>query len=354
MLLGIVLHVAGNYNTMPAGYIWPFKDTEVHGFFSGAVVFIHCFRMQVFFFVAGFFMLLLMEKRGTHAFIKNRTQRILIPFITLSPLIGYTCYVLFLKAAGIMAERGVTITFPDSLPLYHLWFLYYLILYYVVTLAVLRILQRLPARYIMPLLLLALGSIPLLQESYLMDTAYGFDIAWGTFFHYGIFFITGALAYREKDRFYAAVSRFRKPLAGLTIAIAGLVASLIFAARSGEDPEAVTWYGSLWLGISYFCLCWLIIGIYRKWMDKPSAASRYLADASYWMYLVHLPLAIAIPMALEPLPVNVFGKFSLSFFLILSLCLISYHFLVRPTWLGQLLNGRKTSLRRTAPELNNA
>lgn len=80
MLLGVMLHVAGNYNTMPASELWPYKDSDTHGIFSALVVLIHSFRMQIFFLVAGFFAAMLISKNGNLAFLRHRSQRVLLPF----------------------------------------------------------------------------------------------------------------------------------------------------------------------------------------------------------------------------------------------------------------------------------
>ena len=66
-----------------------------------------------------------------------------------------------------------------------------------------------------------------------------------------------------------------------------------------------------------------------------------MADASYWVYLLHLPLVFFLQVAVQDVP----WHWSLKFPLILSLTLVplfvSYHFLVRPTVIGGWLNGRR-------------
>ncbi|MBP1650970.1 MAG: conserved rane protein of unknown function, partial [Bacteroidetes bacterium] len=98
MFLGVVLHAVMAYT------ITPFENFyhDPH-YSSGAydVIFfvIHTFRMQLFYLIAGFFFRLLYFRIGEAAFIKHRTQRILIPFVvglflilpfTNLPLTAYT------------------------------------------------------------------------------------------------------------------------------------------------------------------------------------------------------------------------------------------------------------------------
>ena len=68
---------------------------------------------------------------------------------------------------------------------------------------------------------------------------------------------------------------------------------------------------------------------------------RYVSDASYWMYLVHLPFAIGIPGVLAPAPLPAIVKFAITVAITTAATLVSYHYLVRATAIGALLNGRR-------------
>jgi peptidoglycan/LPS O-acetylase OafA/YrhL len=54
MLLGIVFHAALPYTTLPR---WPFKDSSTHPVFDVLTVFLHIFRVPIFFAMAGFSLL---------------------------------------------------------------------------------------------------------------------------------------------------------------------------------------------------------------------------------------------------------------------------------------------------------
>jgi hypothetical protein len=66
-----------------------------------------------------------------------------------------------------------------------------------------------------------------------------------------------------------------------------------------------------------------------------------MADASYWMYLVHLPCTIVLPAFLSTLPVPTFVKFSVVLGATTFLTVVTYHYWVRATVIGQVLNGRR-------------
>jgi hypothetical protein len=68
---------------------------------------------------------------------------------------------------------------------------------------------------------------------------------------------------------------------------------------------------------------------------------RYLADASYWIYLVHLPIVMALQVLVFHAPLPALAKFALVLAVGFPLMPLSYHLLVRYTWVGAILSGRR-------------
>ena len=79
VLLGLVLHVA--WLMMPYTLNTPIVDVDGGPAGSWAFVFIHLFRMQAFFLVAGFFGNLVYQRRGLWGFTKHRLLRIGVPLV---------------------------------------------------------------------------------------------------------------------------------------------------------------------------------------------------------------------------------------------------------------------------------
>ena len=84
-----------------------------------------------------------------------------------------------------------------------------------------------------------------------------------------------------------------------------------------------------------------MIGLFHAVLNRPSPAIRYLSDSSYWLYLAHLPLVIALQAWVCDWPLPAWVKFLLMLTLSTALLLSSYHLLVRDKPLGWLLNGRQ-------------
>ncbi|MCA9140412.1 MAG: acyltransferase family protein [Planctomycetales bacterium] len=79
MLLGLVFHVAWFFQPI---YFWnTLSDSQGSIGFQYFFTWVHQFRMQVFFLIAGFFACLLIRKRGLLSFAKNRFLRVVIPLL---------------------------------------------------------------------------------------------------------------------------------------------------------------------------------------------------------------------------------------------------------------------------------
>ena len=78
-----------------------------------------------------------------------------------------------------------------------------------------------------------------------------------------------------------------------------------------------------------------------RYLDKPSPWGRYFSDASYWLYLVHLPLTLWVPGLLSPFGWSPFIKSGITLAVTTGVTVLTYHLLVRSTPIGTLLNGRR-------------
>ena len=86
---------------------------------------------------------------------------------------------------------------------------------------------------------------------------------------------------------------------------------------------------------------WGFIGLFAKLTSKEIPGVRYFVDASYWIYLIHLPFTIWIPGYLANRDWGSFVKFGLTLTATTVIGLITYDLLVRSTAIGKLLSGQK-------------
>jgi glucan biosynthesis protein C len=158
--------------------------------------------------------------------------------------------------------------------------------------------------------------------------------------YYGIFFAFGVGLHRVRGGVDVLAGRRWWFLIGATLAFA-VRASLLPLDWSSplEGPMALA------LAVSGGLASWLslfaLLGFYRKHFNRPSPTFRYVAEASFWIYLAHLPVVGLIQMDLLDVPIPTAAKFAITLGLTLGLGLASYAVLIRGTALGRFLNGGK-------------
>ena len=90
-----------------------------------------------------------------------------------------------------------------------------------------------------------------------------------------------------------------------------------------------------------------LIGLCMAFWSKESHLRRYIADASYWLYLIHLPVVMALQIWMSQWSWPAEVKFILILGISIPLMLLSYEFLVRYTFIGAILSGRKRTRQNT-------
>ena len=78
-----------------------------------------------------------------------------------------------------------------------------------------------------------------------------------------------------------------------------------------------------------------------RFLSTPHPVTRYLADASYWVYLMHLSTLIFFITLLRPYDWHWSIKLAISVGGSMPILLVTYHYFVRFTWIGAMLNGRR-------------
>ncbi|GMU65014.1 MAG: hypothetical protein AMXMBFR36_12880 [Acidobacteriota bacterium] len=383
LIAGIVLHA-----TM--SFFLPIPAADVSQSTALAVVFyaIHPWRMTLFFLIAGFFAHFAFHRRGARAFVKDRAKRIGVPLVAgwlllAPPTIAIVLWGLartFPELAAAGAEGSTT---PRALPLTHLWFLYYLLMIYALALVARRAFVALAdrsgaLRARLDAVVAAGVRSRLAPLALAAPTAavLWFDAGWPVWFGiptpdtglapkttalvaFGTAFAFGWVLHRQAgliERFGRLAWTHLAAAVALTstcLAIVGPTPDLLAPTVLAGGPALRLTYAAAY-ALSIWCWTFGLLGAAVRFASKESPVRRYLADASYWMYLVHLPLVFGMQVLLMKVPIHWAVKFPLIVTVALAALLASYHWLVRPTFLGELLNGRRISRRRREIESSHA
>ncbi len=372
MMLGIVIHAAMFYTVLTSEVV-PLKDRQTSAVFDVVVGFVHAFRMPSFFVLTGFFAALLVERYGFRGAFVNRVKRVLLPFLvglfTVLPLTGW-----FLVSFKFSVDHDtkVLLTSLEGHQQWvhdfsrqlggpspgHLWFLYYLMMFYLLTPlceAGRRFLEgrrwkpalgRVAASAWVPVVLGAWTTLTLWPyEGGLVVGFQHFTPHLPSLVYYGTFFFVGY--YFHGQRAFLVTSE--RHLGGYALAAAGLfVVSLAPAAIDYQEGGRTAWLH--WVTISlHGVLTWLLVyvfvGLFQRYLDHDSPWVAYISQSSYWVYLVHLPIVSLAAWYLVDLELPAVVKFVLVGGFATVVAFSTYHYLVRRTWVSVVLNGRRFALR---------
>jgi peptidoglycan/LPS O-acetylase OafA/YrhL len=349
-------HAILPYVTIPRS----FKDPMTHIGFDVAAVFLYAFAMPVFFVTAGFSTALVHDRKGAATLARSHFARIFLPlvaaYIVLSPLTRAAYQ--FARQATLSGSLQVgldRVMMGEWLRLgkaYHLWFLASLLLFSAMAVGVRWLVVKsgyaksirnasrrlFTSRWRAPLLtaLIALWMAP----SWVI---YGSD---ATVLPMQItlfgFFLVGWLLYLHRD----LLPTFRKHAWQPVIMAIAILPIAVWSTRihllTPDDPKLAI---GLTAGISNSLLAVFmmfgLLGIYETHFSQRSRFGTYVSDASYYIYLIHYPLLIAVAGALAITPFSAAIKYLMTVGIVVPLVIATYHYGVRATRVGAWLKGKK-------------
>ncbi|WP_394189275.1 acyltransferase family protein [Pseudoalteromonas atlantica] len=370
LLLGIVFHAALAYSPFFSN-IWFTADPSTHRLFDYITHTLHLFRMPLFFIIAGFCSVLLIAKSSSQHFLCHRSKHILLPFIVFLPL-GFAVYYHALSfGAGIAKPippifAVFKVIKEPVLSTMHLWFLWNLFQFCLIhwLLKTSRFLgNKLDALSVHPLFMWIV--LPIVLTLSLMGQSIPFPAPdkltpqlWSYGF-YGSLYWLGVGLYKKQPLIWS----YHKYLWPISVGAAlSLIAyfALLPAAPTLDEVIAAATTGHfaadqqhvlhvLTQVASIILLTAMVFLLGHRFLNHQSKLSRSISNASYWVYLIHVPVLIYIQMPLINTDLPVLVKFIISVFVTLLIGQISYLLLVKNTWLGALLNGRQTKKKVIQP-----
>jgi len=330
--------------------------------------FIHLFRLPLFFAMSGFFLALLLSRKGLSQTARNRTLRIVVPLaiglVTLVPLMLAAS-----QATGtVVSAGGPTDGSPLTFELSFLWFLWYLLILDGVAIAAHLLLPRLLraggaairtaiARPLLGIAALAAPTavalwpqpewIALPADSWVPDPA--------LLGYYALFFALGATLSAHRELVAAAgrnAWRWAACALGATIPAAALFAlhdSPRYASRPTVHAASLAIYA-----IATWSSLMALVGLADRYLNRPHPALRYLADSAYWIYLSHLPAMVLLIALLATTSLGTAPQFALATVGSLAASLLTYALFVRYTAIGRVLNGPRRRPRPAEPKIDSA
>ena len=393
MLLGIGLHAAIPF--VP----WRGDDETGVWLLDVFVGFVHGFRMPLFFVISGFFTAMLWRRRGLRSLIRHRLRRVGLPLLvgcfTIIPAVwigiisgwvisGEVTWEQLESGEGVGAyeealeedleavegddatDRGGAGTDAESeskagaeekggegIGFAHLWFLWMLLWQVAGFAAVVswvrrrarrrgverRLSERAASRILWSLPMLSvLPQLAMVEGGFGPDTSEGLIPAPQVLVYYACFFGFGALAYDHRGRGGEPLM----DVVGRRWVIQLAVGTVVLFPAGLALLEGL-WSASALLQIVFaWTMSFGLIGLFRRFMSGARFRVRYLSDASYWMYLAHLPLVFVAQGIVARLGLPALVDFVVVCVAVTAALLVAYRYVVRYTFVGRLLNGRRS------------
>lgn len=372
MLAGVLFHVGMGFSAILAE-VWPLANAQTSISFDYWVWILHTFRMPLFFLVAGFFAHYLISKRGLKGFIKNRVLRITLPFMifwlpAVAAIFGLIIYaansmdvdtpiIQMIKFA--MANPGAMEGQEPPLSTTHLWFLYYLSIFCFASALIYRLLNKgeqvyrwLSKPWVLFVALPAVTALALHRLFMPHPAPESFVPALWALAFYGLFFTVGWAFFSRREILDHIIRAWPYLLISSAVAAGVFISqlpepvTLQDALASFQQSQPLT-TGQLLRVAATAVLAWhmsflCLLAAYRV-LNRRNSVLRYMADGSYWVYIVHLPIVMYLQAVFHSIDLPLALEFLLISFITLLLGYLSYALLVRWTPIGWLLNGRKSA-----------
>ncbi|HEV7354053.1 MAG TPA: acyltransferase family protein [Brevundimonas sp.] len=376
LLLGVLLHASLSF--FP-DQTWITHDASRSIGAAWLFFAIHLFRMTAFFMIAGLFAHMMIARRGWLGFAKDRAIRITGPLLVFwfPAMAGIITALVWNAWANGMVTPGAPAPPPPTydwtnFPLTHLWFLYVLSLF-CVALLVLRapfaaldrqgawggIVDRVTGALIgwhTPVVLAAPLAI-----------AFWLDPQWVVFFAvptpdaglipnaaaltgFGLAFGLGVLLDRRRD----LLDRIAR---AWPVYLLAAVASGVwgYALAGGPmltpmaEPTVAKALAAAVMAVAVYASAFAVMALCLHFLSGHSPMRRYLADSSYWVYILHLPLVMLAQVQVQDWAAPWWLKLGGVTLGVLAVCLLTYELLIRHSFMGRWLNGRRVPWRQRVP-----
>ena len=355
MLLGLPYHVALAYHIGDGnGQAWIVNAHEGAPLFAGFAQFIHFFRMPAFFLIAGYFTALLLTRREPGIWLQGRFKRLGIPLlvtlVTLNPLLNIACELSNFPLDDAIRSWLFNSSKSGGYWIRHLWFLIVLLYYSLAAVALVSWLPGLRTRQVSPdkdswlanhftPFWFALAAIVALWEAVSIELFYMGGLATNVpqqifrldeMLQYLPYFLIGAVLARMP------LTRARLYCLSPAITMAGVVfAGLALLYAKGLWPP----YGRLLSIVAALCLTQPVLAVLRHMADTPSAIVRQMVDASFVIYLFHLPILCWLVVLFVPVAMPVVLKAILVLLLTFALSWAAWEVVSRSNVLRLLYDG---------------
>ncbi len=358
----VVLHAGIPYLTAPMpGLAWPIRHPVPDAAINAAFWAIEACVMPLFLMLSGYVSWRSLAHRGERRFLRQRIDRILYPLLAAScvllPLELYL-WMLGWVGEGQLSWKDLKDIRLGTLQhnlwgLSHLWYLQYVFIYSMLLAAGVWSVRRfqIPSdsarsvplqpcarvrRMAIPSIVAGIAAVLWWDPDVVLGFQHAFLPVPAKFAYCGLFFAWGGLEAVRPEK--APPGPHRHPLAWL--GAAALLFPTYLMQVVGGTGTLPSWATAPLLAAMCVSLTFGLWLTCERLEGVPPAWVRYLAGASFWLYLVHHPLVPLCQISFRGTGWPAQVQFVLAIAATLYLALASYEVAVRKTAIGRFLGGR--------------
>lgn len=294
---------------------------------------INVWRIPLLFYISGMGVRFASQTRTEKQLLLERARRILIPFL-------FGVFIIVpLQVALVQRYYHQSITYTPNPA--HLWFLGNIFVYVLLLLPVLTffktrlflrlrlflrgrlgllILRRLPGRlFSSPLIAVLVVAAMVLESQWTAPPIYElYAFTWHGFFLGLLSFIFGYCFMLAGSPFWKMLLKWR--WAFLALAIALYIHRLLQLQMKVPNT---------WLAIESCCWIFSVLAFGPRYLNRPGRALRYLSQAAYPIYIIHMIVLYLACWVIFPLALNGWLKFVLVLLLTIAGCFALFELVIR-------------------------
>lgn len=312
------------------------------------LIFLHYFNMPIFFLLAGYFAKYIITSHSFAYYVNERLVKLALPL-----LIGMLCLIPFhalIFASQIMRNVSLSQTYQQLFTTLfsvflnpeYFWFLYYLLIYSLLSMLmykipICKIIPKclfskrfyIPASIALLTLLLLTGRSPLIALPLSIKPIAQPFLVYGFFFYYGWISYSKSFIFENNKQHCWLI---------LMLGICSVIGFIMLLKYHPHNDLGIL--KAIINAITLFAITNGLFGLFNRYFNKNIKLFRHWSTISYWTYLINFPLLTLFSLLFFELPIPLFFKIVLELCCVLLISSISYQFIIKRTFLLQIYQGR--------------
>jgi glucan biosynthesis protein C len=284
--------------------------------------------MSIMFFIAGYFALAPLIKKGASQFLKDKSVRLGIPFVlgttVLAPLAAYIAHLPRGTRVNYFAYWFLRFFKPEEFSQYHFWFLGVLLLFFLVlSLIFLMVGNKISSvknktgkpslPFFMAFIVMTTGMyfvVNLFYPAEAFTQWYVLQFQTVIFLIYAAYFAFGIYAYIRNWFIDGYKPRIIPWTITYAISIFIYLSTILYMnTGNGRDTWVMKLVNDLCNNVSILSALFMLLATFRKYLNGDAPVLKLISKSSYSTYLIHFLVVFIVIYVSRGIPLSLFPRF---------------------------------------------